>query len=131
VELHRLYSFQNALYEEETKLYDAREEVLAERLTTELQDREDEYEVLKGEAKTAKDAKDEYDTEETRLRDARTAMDTDGSDQATKDAADQELADHQNTKQGIYEAEEDAKNAMDQKRQAITDAATQREDLAY
>lgn len=43
-------------------------------------------------------------------------MDTDGSDQATKDAKDQELQDHQATKDGIYTAESDAKTAMDDKR---------------
>lgn len=43
-------------------------------------------------------------------------MDTDGSDQATKDAKDQELSNHQDTKQGIYDANDDAKDAMDQKR---------------
>jgi hypothetical protein len=75
---------------------------LGERLTAELETAEGEFDGLKSTWEAAKTAKDEYDTEETRLREARTVMDTDGSDQATKDAKDQELQNHQATKDGIY-----------------------------
>jgi hypothetical protein len=98
--LARLHEFQHKLSEELQKLEKDREDVLADRLTADLAVSEGEFEGLNEIYKTAKKAKDDYDTRETELRDARTAMDdpNSGATQAQKDDADQALADHQNTK---------------------------------
>lgn len=121
------------LFEEDTRLHEARELVLAGRLEAELAIAEGEFDVLKGTWEDAKADKDTYDTEEARLKKIRSDMDIDGSTatDAEKNAADQAIQDHENTKQGIYDAEDQAKQARDQKRQQITDAATLRDDLAY
>lgn len=128
---HRLNSFREALFEELTRLDEARNEVLAERLTAEIGIAEGEFDAFKTTWEEKKADKDTYDAEETRLREARAAMDTDGSTDAQKSDADQALSDHQATKDGIYQAEEDAKADMDNKRQQITDAATFRDEQAY
>lgn len=120
------------LFEEDTKLHEAREGVLAGRLEEELGIAEEEFNGLKATWEEAKTAKDTYDAEEARLKKVRSDMDTDSTKtDADKNAADQAIQDHENTKQGIYDAEDQAKQARDQKRQQITDAATLRDDLAY
>lgn len=120
------------LFEEDTRIHEARELVLAGRLEAELGIAEGEFDVLKGTWEDAKEAKDTYDTEEARLKKVRSDMDTDDTKtDADKNAADQAIQDHEDTKQGIYDAEDQAKQARDQKRQQITDAATLRDDLAY
>jgi hypothetical protein len=80
---------------------------------------------------TAKVNKDAYDTTEQKLKDERAAMDTDGSEQATKDAKDGELDAHKGTKTGIYDAFDNAKQAKEDKQGLIDGAAEQRDIDAY
>lgn len=76
------------------RVNEKRDATFRKMLETELETAAGELEGLVETYNTAKGDKEGYDAVEKKLREERAAMDTDGSDQATKDAKDGELNSH-------------------------------------
>lgn len=127
IALERIREEYKLLDEEFQRANEKRDATFAKMLEKELETAAGELGGLVEAYNVAKGNKEGYDAVETRLREERQAMDTDGSDQAAKDAKDGELSSHQANKDGIYSAYDDAKQAKNDKEGLIQSAANLRE----
>lgn len=127
IALERIREEYKLLDEEFQRVNEKRDATFAKMLEKELETAAGELGGLVEAYNVAKGNKEGYDAEETKLREERQAMDTDGSDQAAKDAKDGELSSHQANKDGIYEAYDNAKQAKNDKEGLIQSAANLRE----